>query len=112
MSNNKEFLNVYSDVMLKIKITKNKYIEFIKYKNTYNIKLNAEITEHLKKLIELWNNNRDANMEYYFNMKKHHSYINCKIEDIVLKQLWDDYIKLGLNLRTQLIVLNNLISQQ
>ena len=97
--------DLFIDVKLKIKTNKNKFKEFINYKNKHNIKLNDVITEHLKKLIELWNN-KDANIEYYFNMKQHHTYINCQIENIELNQLWEDYIKLGLELRTSLIFLN------
>lgn len=99
---------LFTDIKLKIKTTKNKFKEFIKYKNENNIKLNDEITKHLKILIELWNNNKDANIEYYFIMKEHHSHIYCQIEDVELKKLWEDYIDLGLDLRTKLMFLNDL----
>lgn len=104
--------DLFIDVKFKIKTTKNKFKELINYKNKHNIKLNDEITEHLKKLIELWNNNKDANIEYYFNMKQHHTYINCQIENIELKQLWEDYIKSGLELRTNLIFLNEYLKNK
>lgn len=100
--------NLLTDVQFKIKTTKNKLKEFIKYKNENKIKFNDEMTEHLKILIELWNNNKNANIEYYFNMKEHHSFINCQIEDVELKQLWEDYIDLGLDLRTNLMFLNDI----
>lgn len=108
---NQEVKELYTEVMQQIKITKKKFITFIKYKNEKKIKLNDDIIEHLKKLIELWKCNQDANIDYYFIMKQHHSHINGKIYDTPLKQLWDDYIEIGANLRTSLLRLNYLMRE-
>ena len=44
-------------------------------------------------------------------MKKHHSHINGKIENEILKNMWDDYIKSTCEFRTQLLKLNYLCNQ-
>ena len=108
--NNQKVQEIYTEVMLKIKLTKKKFTVFIKYTNENKIKLNDEISEHLKKLIKLWNSNSDANIDYYFKMKEHHTHINGNIDDIILNQLWIDYINSGLDLRTTLLKLNYLLS--
>ena len=66
---------------------------------------------HLIHLIQLWKNNDDANIEYYFKMKEHHSHINGKIENETLKEMWEDYIKSGLKFRVDLMKLNDLCNK-
>jgi hypothetical protein len=55
--------------------------------------------------------NDDANIQYYFKMKEHHSYINGKIEYEKLKTMWDDYIKSCCEFRTDLLRLNELLQK-
>ena len=40
--------------------------------------------DHFKHLIRLWRHNDDANIDYYFNMKEHHSHINGLIANETL----------------------------
>jgi len=105
---------LYSDSMSKIKKTKIKFSNFIKYKNENKIELSPKITKHLKILIKLWNNNENANIEYYFNMKEHHSYITGELSEKSneeLNKLWDDYIMSGLQFRPLLLQLNHILSE-
>lgn len=53
----------------------------------------------------------DANIEYYFKMKDHHSHINGKIENENLKKLWDEYLSSGLEFRCELLQLNELCNK-
>ena len=109
-----EASQLYNKTMSDIKISKSKFCKIIKNINQnaeFKSQLTPEMNEHLKNLIELWNNNKDANIEYYFTMKKHHSYINGKIENEMLKNMWDDYIKSTCEFRTQLLKLNYLCNQ-
>lgn len=99
-------LELFANIEIKINITKNNFKAFIKHINEKKIKLNNEINIHIKKLIELWNNNKNADIEYYFSMKNHHSYINDKIKNITLDELWNKYIYSCLDLRTELLALN------
>ena len=90
--------------------TKGKFIKFIKKLNEYNKINNSIITddmkEHLNILIQLWRNVKDNNynnIDYYFNMKDHHSHINGRIKNEILKEYWDDYLNSGLKFRLKLI---------
>ena len=90
---------------LLIKETKQKFINIIKYINSnpnINVELPLDVHLHLKILIELWKNNKCKeanNINYYYNMKNHHSYINGRITDKNLDDLWLDYIKSGQKFR-------------
>ena len=64
---------------------------------------------HLKHLIEMWRNNNDANIEYYFTLKEHHSHINNKIQHITFKTMWDEYILLCCSVRCKLLRLKDLV---
>jgi hypothetical protein len=66
---------------------------------------------HFGYLIQLWNENDDANIEYYFKMKDHHSHINGKIKNENLKNMWDDYLKSGMEFRFSLLKLNELCNK-
>jgi hypothetical protein len=104
---------LYNKCMEAIKNTKSKFgkiIKFINENSEINGELSLDVKIHLKKLIKLWKNNVDANIEYYFNMKEHHSYINGKIENDTLKIMWDDYIESGLKFRVDLMKLNHMCS--
>jgi len=107
----KEASKLYYQTMSDIKKTKRKLTEVIKYINETKINLGPEINEHLKNLIKLWNNNFDADTEYYMNMKEHHSYINGQIENDILNKLWMDYIGNSSELRINLMKLNHLCSE-
>uniref|UniRef100_A0A6C0CEA2 Uncharacterized protein n=1 Tax=viral metagenome TaxID=1070528 RepID=A0A6C0CEA2_9ZZZZ len=110
-----ELPELYSKCMEDIKNTKSKFgkiIKFINENTEINGELSPDIKIHLKKLIKLWKNNADANIEYYFNMKDHHSYINGNIENDTLKIMWDDYIESGLKFRVVLMKLNHMCSEK
>ena len=111
MNRNKttEVKSIFTDVMSKIMITKNKFIDFIKYKNKHNIKLDDDATENLKRLIVLWKNDKKATIDYYFRMKTHHSHIG-NLNDTILNQLWQDYIMCGLEFRIKLIELEVILT--
>ena len=83
---------VLTEAKSKLKLAKSKLKEFIIHKNKHKIKLNPNSTKHLKILIELWNNDKDASTGYYFNMKKHTTQINGQIKDEALNKLWRNYI--------------------
>ena len=75
---------LYYEIMDEIKNTKNKYAKIIKFINKnkkINKSLKPRIRFHLKHLVKLWNNNSEANIEYYFKMRKHHHYINEQIKN-------------------------------
>ena len=111
MEKKKEASELYYQTMTHIKKTKCKLTNVIKYINETKINLGLDINEHLKKLIKLWNNNSNADTEYYVNMKEHHSYINGKIENEILNKLWMDYIVYSSELRVKLMKLNHLCSE-
>ena len=82
------------------KKTKQFFCEFVNYLNNNKIVLNESIREHLKVLIDLWNCNKDVkDLNYYFRMKYHHHYINGKIENKELADIWKKYITSGLEAR-------------
>ena len=110
----KDASELYNKSMRAIKNTKSKFGKIITFINQnqeiYN-QLTSEMKTNLKYLIQLWKNNGDANIEYYFKMKEHHSYINGQIENETLKTMWDDYIKCCLEFRCDLMVLNDLCNK-
>jgi len=110
----KDASELYNKSMFAIKNTKSKYgkiIKFINQNQEINNQLTSEMKTNFKHLIQLWKNNGDANIEYYFKMKEHHSYITGKIENETLKTMWDDYLKSGLEFRCDLMNLNNLCNK-
>lgn len=110
----KEASKLYNKNMSAIKDTKSKFgkiIKFINENQEINNQLTPEMKTHFKYLINLWKNNEDANIEYYFKMKEHHSHINGKIENKSLKQMWNDYLKSGLEFRCELLKLNELCNK-
>jgi len=93
------------------KETKKKFCKIIKFiNNRKNKKINKELTpeikKHLKHLIKMWKNSENVDMEYYFKMKEHHTHINGRIENEILKKMWDEYFMSGLEFRTKLMALN------
>ena len=109
-----EASELYIKNMSAIKDTKSKFgkiIEFINNNKEINNQLTVEMKTHLKYLINLWKNDDDANIEYYFKMKEHHSHINGKIENKNFKKMWDDYIKKCSELRIGLLKLNELCNK-
>ena len=98
--------------MSDIEITKSKFSKIITTINeTSDNQFTHEMKTHLNTLNRLWDNNEDANIEYYFEMKEHHSYINGKIENDILNEKWMDYIKSCALLRLKLVRLNHLCSE-
>ena len=109
-------IKLHSEIVLDIKQTKSKFCKIIKTINK-DVELRSlftpEMSIHLTHLIELWKNNRDANMECYFTtFKEHHSHINGnKIHNVNLKNMWDDYISSCSDFRCKMLMLNNLCSE-
>ena len=113
--------NLHNTIMSEIKDTKSKFKKFIKFINEneqINDQLSNEIKIHLRHLINLWNNNNDANIDdnhintdYYFQMKEHHSHININgmINDESLNEMWKDYLLSGMEFRVKLLGLNQLM---
>jgi hypothetical protein len=105
---------LYNETMLDIKQTKSKFCKIIKTINK-DVELKRlftpEMNTHLKHLIEMWRNNNDANIEYYFTLKEHHSHINNKIQNITFKNMWDEYISMCCSFRSKLLRLNDLVTK-
>lgn len=109
---------LYKNIIIAIKDTKTKFekiIIFIEQNEDINKSLTSKIKFHLNILTELWKNNENENnieildvLEYYFNMKEHHSHINGHIENETLKKMWNEYIECGLKFRCNLMKLNHL----
>ena len=105
----KEASNLYNNCIQGISHTKLKFEKIIKFINdnqVINDQLPSDLKTHLNHLKNLWKNNDDANIDYYFKMKDHHSRINGRIDDKILKKMWMDYICIGLEVRIQLMKLN------
>lgn len=97
--------------MTAIQATKSKFLEIIKHIDNdpeINNQFSPEMRAHLKQLHQLWQNNDDANIEYYFKMKDHHCHINGRIENETLKTRWDDYLVSCSSFRCDLLSLNML----
>jgi len=100
--------------MSDIKQTKSKFCEIIKTINKdgeLRSLFTPEMNIHLKHLIEMWKNNGDANIEYYFRLKEHHLHINNQIQHITFKNMWDDYICMCMSFRCNLLKLNELCTK-
>lgn len=106
-----EASELYNETMIDIKQTKSVFCRIIKTINN-DVELQKlftpEMNTHLKILIQMWNNNNDANIEYYFRLKEHHEYINGKIQHPMVKDIWDDYILRCCDFRCKLLQLNDL----
>ena len=104
-------IKIYNESMLDIKETKSMFCKIIKTINS-DMELKSlftqEMTTHLNHLVEMWRNNDDANIEFYFKLKEHHTYINGKIEHTPFKNIWEQYISQCCRLRCKLIILNDL----
>jgi hypothetical protein len=102
---------LYNKTIFDIKETKYKFCKIIKTINK-DVEIRRlftpEMNTHLIHLIEMWANNNEANIEYYFRLKEHHSHINNKIQNITFKNMWDDYISRCSNFRCKLLQLNDL----
>jgi hypothetical protein len=107
---NKQLLEICEDK----KILKSKFKTIIKTINA-NLEISRLITPdmstHLKALIELWNNDKDANMDYYWKFKEHHPHITGQIEHAMFVKLWDEYIQDGMSLRCKLTSWNHKLHQ-
>ena len=106
-----EASELYMKSMSAIKNTKSKFGKIIKFINQnpdIRKQLTPVVTSALKRLIQLWKNNDEANMEYYFSMKEHHSHINGQMEHDTLQTMWDDYIKSCVEFRCNLMAWNHL----
>ena len=57
----------------------------------------------------MWRNNNNANIEFYFTLKEHHSHIN--IQNITFENMWGDYILSCCSFRCKLLQLNHLLTE-
>jgi hypothetical protein len=106
---------LYKRCMIGIKVSKSRFVNIMYYINENNeIKkeLTKKIIDHLNQLYQMWINNEDANIEYYFKMKEHHSHINGKIKNKTLSKMWDDYIRSCLKFRIDLMRFNHIMCNQ
>ena len=103
--------SVYKSSMNGIKQSKKKFVNIMKYihaNNDIEKELTSDIKSNLNQLNRLWKNNEDANIEFYFKMKEYHSKINGKFKNETLIIMWDEYIMSCIQLRCQLLKLNQL----
>ena len=109
-----EASELYNKTMVDIKQTKSKFCKIIKTINKdaeLRSLFTPEMNTHLMHLIEMWRNNNNANIEYYFTLKEHNSYINNQIQNTMFKNIWDDYILMCCSLSCKLLRLNDLCSK-
>jgi hypothetical protein len=97
-----------NDVMYRVLETQNKYVQVMQYIHTYTTirdTLSTEIYGSLIRLSHFWITHDIENTEIdgFFKIKEHHSYINGSIEDEKLKTLWDNYIISSSELRLELM---------
>ena len=105
---------IYAEVISGTKQAKSKLCEIIKTINKdieLRKSLTPEVKTHLTHIIEIWRNHLKKSTENYFNLKDHHMYINGKIENIMLRDMWDDYIEKCCSFRCNIIILNHLYAQ-
>ena len=105
---------LYNETMLDIRQAKSKFSKIITTINKdVDIRslFTPEMNSHLKHLIEMWRNNKNANTEYYFKLKEHHLHINNKIQNIPFKHMWTDYISSCCAFRCKLLALNDLCTK-
>jgi len=91
----------HQKVMKQIKECKRYFKKVIKFINDNNIKSD----DNLNKLIHLWNNDKDADIDYYFMTREFHTYINFDNEQLNI--LWENYKEKTMSLRLNLTTLNN-----
>ena len=97
-----------NDVMYHVVETQIKFNEVMQYLHTHRAIKNAlsvEIKDNLRQLINFWiiDDIENTEIDGFFKIKEHHSYINGSIEDEKLKTLWDDYIISSSELRLELM---------
>ena len=97
-----------NDVMYHVVETQIKFNEVMQYLHTHRTIQNAlsvEIKDSLEQLIYFWiiDDIENTEIDGFFKIKEHHSYINGSIEDEKLKTLWDDYIISSSELRFKLM---------
>ncbi len=108
---------LYNQVISDIKKTKSKFYELIKTidaKAEYNSLLTPETNTDLKHLSQIWDNEENANIAYYFKMKEHHSVINNELmfekpNIEILSKMWREYIEMYMSFRCDLLELNDQI---
>jgi hypothetical protein len=112
---NEEASSLWNQSKEDIKKTKQLFSNVIKFINSNpdinETQLTPDMKKHFKHLIRLWRHNDDANIDYYFNMKEHHSHINGLIANETLTTLWDNYLSSGLDLRNKLSRFNHMCHQ-
>ena len=105
----KEINDLSKIIRQEIKETKSQFINIINYINTNKIKLDLSLQINMIELIKLWRNNKNANIDYYFNMKNYHTYITGKFINNELSNMWDQYLLDCLEFRVKLLNLNHLL---
>ena len=108
-SEKRSLSKLYKDIMTDVETVKRKFQIFYSYKQRYGVTIrNRCNTESaIEELNNLWKNNEDANIEYYFAMKELHTRINAQIKSKMLNALWESYIKAGGVLRAKLVAFNH-----
>ncbi len=95
----------HQKVMKQIKECKRYFKKVIKFINDNNIKSDDIVKSNLNILIHLWNNDKNADIDYYFMTREYHSYINFDNEQLNI--LWDNYKRKTMSLRLNLTTLNH-----
>lgn len=89
---------------------KKDFINVINYINDNKIVIeDNDIKNNLKILIVKWRNYKDKDMDYFYDMKENHHYINGQFKG-ELDKLWMTYIRNGMNQR--LTMLDNSYNEQ
>ena len=93
--NNVDKLN-YMEAMVEVKECKALYVNLFSQITENKIKLRKKIKNKFIKLYLKWINDKDANIEYYLNIKNLHNPLTTAIINSKNKKLiesWDKYLK-------------------
>lgn len=95
----------YNNFILNKKKSKKIFKNIIIYINTNKIELTDDNKNNIKLLINHWNNNDTYSANDFLNMKEIDIKINNSInnDDLSLKELFNNYLILGENFRSNLI---------
>ncbi len=93
-------INIYIYIMDSVK---KDFINVINYINDNKIVIkDNNIKDNLKILIEKWRNYKNKDMDYFYNMKENHHYINGQFKG-ELDKLWMTYIRNGMDQRLNML---------
>jgi hypothetical protein len=109
---NKKRNELYNETMLEIKKTKAQFrmiIDTINHSAELRNLFTPDMHMHLKILIEMWRNNKDADVDFYMKFKEHHIHINNKINNPMFESMWKEYVIGCCRFRSKLLFLENKI---